>query len=391
MFKVLKLGAMAPALAALGLAPAFAEIADVDVKPGGFYVSVEGGSETAALPSVAAHGMIVGKQSKDAGSAAGAFAAGVDSSRAVAIANVQTVARSGSADAFAAAAGTPPFAIAGAVSNGVTQAASAYGGNYIKADDGAFAGFSAGHVFLRPLLDIFQRFEVSAGFGGASASERVVGAASGMSVDARTAFASVSQGPDFAVASAVKQEIEQDEVIFRLKTRSTQSFAPFSLLVSVEPFYRRFDQDTRMTAHMPLAIAGFPIDAFRNATVSADYYGAQLALEASYHIAPRMTWIGRAAAGGYILESNGRFRDNFGVTRLIDDSVYSGGLRTGAETGLRFQLTPSSWLSVTGSIDYFSDAPTAVLPCYPTERPAHSGLDDVTDYRATARLTFAIY
>jgi hypothetical protein len=65
------------------------------------------------------------------------------------------------------------------------------------------------------------------------------------------------------------------------------------------------------------------------------------------------------------------------------------GYRFGAETGVRLQLAPWARLSITGSVDHFTDVPTAVLPSFEDDRAAHVDFDDLTDWRVGVRLTLA--
>jgi hypothetical protein len=189
----------------------------------------------------------------------------------------------------------------------------------------------------------------------------------------------------------VAQDLEQDDVVLSFKTRSFSTPSPFRFLLSFEPFYRYLNQDTKLTASIPLNIGGpFPSAIYRNASATGNFYGAQLALEGSYPLSPGVTWIGRTSAGAYGLDAAGSFSDNFGVTNHITDSNQSGGIRLGAETGLRFSLSQCAWFSATASVDYFSDVPTAVLPRFTGDPAAHLGRDDLTIYKATGRLTFAI-
>lgn len=409
MLKILTSSASVLALAICGSPQAFGEIAGVDVAPGGFYISLEGGSQRTSALDVAAHGNISATQSQVSGGYAGVFASaghytGVDwvQSTTSEVVTHGTFVTAGHADS------PPPQASAYAQTGGVTQSAYSNGSNLISSDDGAFAGFSAGYVFPQPLYGFIQRAELYGSFWNASARQSVAGAAAGLSMDAGTAFASVSLGSPLMVATYVRQTLDQDEIVLRLKTDNWRpggykdggykdGGGAFAIFASFEPFYKYLSQDTAMTASLPLAGCAcmdikipFPALASRYAAVTGNFFGAQFALEASYPVAAGVDWIGRASAGVYLLEADGVFKDNFGKFNYITDNVQTAGLRLGAESGLRFTLSPRVWLSATGSIDYLSDVPTAMLPRYSTDRPAHVGLDDLTVYKALGRLTFAV-
>ncbi len=362
MFKILPLSASVLGLAISGWSHACAEIAGVDVPPGGVYVTLEGGFQGTTAPNVAAHGEIDGVQATGAGGSAGAFASAA-SVPAVTYANAMTITGPGPGVAIAQADSSAPPAQATALAQvGAAWAtADPDGGNFIAANDRSYAGFSAGYV-LRQQLGAFQRIEIHGSFSSATASQYVPGAAAGLSVDGRTAFASASEGPAYPVASQVRQNLAQDDVIVRFKTGSAGWGTPFAVLFSFEPFFHAMSQSTGMAASMPLADGWFPNVALRDASVEGRFFGAQIAVEASYPFEPWVSWVGRASGGVYFLQAEGSYSDNFGRVSLILDDVRSGGCRLGAESGLRFTLAPDVWLSATGSVDYFSDVPTAELP-----------------------------
>ncbi len=398
MHKILASSVSVLALAISSCPQAFGEIAGVDVAPGGVYISIEGGPQGMSAPEVAAHGAISTTQARVDGGYAGVFAsAGYNGGVSTAQATSVAVATNGTFITAAQAISPPPSVAAYAQNGSASQTAYAEGGNFISVDDGPYAGFSVGYVFYQPFLRFFQRAELYGSFTTTSSSQSVAGAASGFSVDGNTAFASVSLGWPLAVSTYVKQRLDQDDFILRLKTENLRPGRPLAIYASFEPFYKYLDQDTAMAARVPLAgcscsdiTVPFPSLASRSAGVNGNLFGAQLALEASYPVIERVNWIGRASAGVYVLDAEGAFKDNFGTNNSITDDLQSLGVRLGAESGFRFTLSPRAWLSATGSVDYLSDVPTAVLPRRPTDTPAHVGTDEMTVYRATGRLTLAV-
>lgn len=66
------------------------------------------------------------------------------------------------------------------------------------------------------------------------------------------------------------------------------------------------------------------------------------------------------------------------------------GYRFGAETGVRLQLAAWASVSITGSVEHFTDVPTAVLPSFEDDRAAHVDFDDLTDWRVGVRLTLGL-
>ena len=71
----------------------------------------------------------------------------------------------------------------------------------------------------------------------------------------------------------------------------------------------------------------------------------------------------------------------------VKDSLNEDGYRLGAETGLRVFLSPSHLLTFTGAVDHYSDVPVAVFGDALAGTASHVKTDDLTTYRAVARLT----
>jgi hypothetical protein len=73
----------------------------------------------------------------------------------------------------------------------------------------------------------------------------------------------------------------------------------------------------------------------------------------------------------------------------VSDSSSRTGYRLGAEAGVRYVVNPSTWVSVIGSLDYFSEMPTAALPREASDAAAHIAFEDLLEWRSGVRLTFA--
>jgi hypothetical protein len=108
----------------------------------------------------------------------------------------------------------------------------------------------------------------------------------------------------------------------------------------------------------------------------------------------KVSLIGRGSAGVYGVTANGDFNSKFVVDstpfqgRVSDDGSRTG-YRLGAEAGLRYVVNSSTWLSLTSSVNYLSEVPTAILPRGDSDRAAHIAFDDLLDWRTGVRLTFA--
>jgi hypothetical protein len=189
----------------------------------------------------------------------------------------------------------------------------------------------------------------------------------------------------------IDQSLSTKEIGFRFK--SDRRAGPLAVALSAEPFYIRYDQetDTNATANFFNAIFG---TANRHSDVSANLFGAQLALEAALPLAENLSLIGRGSAGVYNVSADGDFSSGsaqaLGTFKVgISDGSSRAGYRLGAEAGFRYTVNSSTWLSLTTSVDYLSEVPTAVLPRFETDSAAHLGFDDLLDWRSGIRLTFA--
>lgn len=399
------------------------EIGAVPVARGGFYVTVEGGYAAHDGAGVSAFGDVSSTPGSNARGTAGAssFAAPqlATSGRATAVpgssqAAVTTstggavsidasqssgtapnIARAATLSEASAAAFTASTAQVSA--NGASARANAQGGRLLDADSGGTGGASIGYAFPGTMLGLFERGEVYWSMTGARDSAHVDGAAAAISVDGTSGFAVAAVLParvvPFLGIGPVGVSAEQRDTLHELGIRLKS--APLAggsvpVLLAAEGFYGRFDQETRMQAATGGLLPGLPLVLQRNADVSGNAFGLQLALETAVPVpATPLTLVGRLSAGGYVLNADGSFSDNYGLTG-IEDSADELGYRLGAEGGVRLAMGASSWLSLTGSVDHWSDAPTAALPRVAGTGPASVGTDHLTVYRALARLTFAL-
>jgi hypothetical protein len=88
--------------------------------------------------------------------------------------------------------------------------------------------------------------------------------------------------------------------------------------------------------------------------------------------------------------SSGTVVTNVGTFKVgVSDGSSRAGYRLGAEAGFRYAVNSSTWLSLTTSVDYLSEVPTAILPRFENDSAAHVGFDDLLDWRSGIRLTFA--
>jgi hypothetical protein len=278
--------------------------------------------------------------------------------------------------------------------------------NSIAADEGGFGGLAFGYVFNAPLVQLVNRAEI---YGTANRSDdefKSFGAFALRNVDNSAAIGFLSI-PASNTTGKTTQDIEMREIGLRLKSdHPGQSFF-FSL--NAEPFFINYEQETATNGRLNpfvlsdgTSVAG---SANRHADVEADLFGTQLAIEAEAPMSGRLAWIGRGSAGVYYVDADGNFNSGgglnvalpgvpldlpefFGRSR-IKDSANDTGYRFGLETGVRLQLAPWARLAITGSVDHFTDLPTAILPSAEGDPAAHLGFDDLTDWRVGVRLTLA--
>lgn len=355
---------------------------------GGIYVSFEGGYHQSNASPVAAQGDstvtpgTVGDPSGAFAEAAGTTLSAADGS-----------AGPGSASASAASldwlgSGMPYSVRSNAYSGTESAFATPDGGSFISADHGGYGGVSIGYAFVRPALGVVSRIEIYGTGSFADESSTSFGALGMQGVNgSAVALAAV---PLHDLEVNVTQSLSTKEFGFRLKT--DRQVGPLAFALSVEPFYIRYNQETETNG--VLLNPDNEASANRRSDVDADLFGAQIALESVVPLFDRVSLIGRGSAGVYGVTANGGFSSKFVVDATpFQDHVSDGGSRTGyrlgAEGGFRYVVNSTTWLSLTTSVDYLSDVPTAVLPREDGARAAHIAFDDLLDWRTGLRLTFA--
>jgi hypothetical protein len=343
----------------LGIPVAHAEIG-LPTAPGGIYLSFEGGYHQSDAPGAAARG----------------------ASTVVPAASVGTAYTNDKGTSLAPVPTHSTLMVDG--SNFVF--ATTDGGSFISADHGGYGGATIGYTLASP-LGIMSRVELYGTGSFANESDTAYGAFGIRGVDNRS-WALFAAIPNDIVKADIDQSVRSKEIGLRFK--SDQRAGPLAFALSMEPFYVRYEQET--DADATLAFPANTIIAFANrrSDVSANLFGAQLALETVVPLGGPFSLIGRGSAGIYNVSADGDFSTTTDLfhTGLSDDRSRAG-YRLGAEAGLRYIVNSSTWLSLIASVDYLSEVPTAVLPRFENDPDAHVGFDDVLDWRTGIRLTFA--
>jgi hypothetical protein len=357
--------------------------------PGGLYLSVEGDYQGSNAPGVATEGdsTVIPGQPSPVSSGSGS-AGGTKSTSASASAG------NGFGSGTASAVGAP-FAVSATASSGTESAsANANGGGFIDADTGVYGALTLGYALQSP--GILSRIEFYASASEARSSSENFGALGLRGVDNNSAvvFAAVPLGD---VSVNVTQSVATREVGLRFKT--DQQVGAIAAALSVEPFFMHYDQNTATMGTFNDPTSG-SASASRNSDVDADIYGAQIAAEGVLPVVGNFSLIGRGSAGVYEVSATGDFSSLFVVPPTsvgskapiaanVSDSDSRTGYRLGAEAGVRYVINPSAWVSVIGSLDYFSEMPTALLPREASDPAAHIAFNDLLEWRTGVRLTFA--
>jgi hypothetical protein len=365
---------------------AHAEIGN-PVKRGGAYISVEGGYHNNDAPAVSTtqgETTIV----KDRPSVLSSAAAGASGSTAAA---ASAAATPSSAAAAAMAVGNPQVAAAAASGTGsaTAQVIPLFDtSRFMTADDGGYGGVTIGYGFVSPVLGVVNRIEAYGSRTSSDADQSSNGAFGLRSVDNVAAIA-MAAVPAESLQVRATQDLSLTE--FGLRLKSDQSMGGATLTLGAEPFYIRYDQSTRTTGALSDL---FDASGTRSSDVESDMFGIQLAIEGAAPLSGPFSILGRASAGVYNIDTDAKFSSTFVMPFAsyeadLSQSESRTGYRLGAEAGLRYAISSAAWLSVTGSVDYLSETPTAVLPASASDGPAHLAFDDLLDWRAGARLTFA--
>lgn len=369
------------------VAPAAHAEMGIPTKPGGVYLSVEGGYHDSDAPGVATtHGdaTVVNGTPNNAGVGSGG-AGGTTAG----FANASAAPGQGNGAGLAVG---NPSALAGAASGTesaqvVVNPASA-GSPLIGAGDGGYGGATFGYALPSPWLGLLSRVEVYGSRAGAEEDRSSNGAIGLRSVDNAAAIA-IAAVPLGALPVKSTQDLTTTE--FGLRLKSDQKAGAATLTFAAEPFYIRYDQTTRTSGALRDLMNA---SAANRSDVESDLFGVQVAVEGAAPLGGPFSLIGRASAGVYTIETDADFTSSFQIpsgaydAHVTDDDSRTG-YRLGAEAGVRYALSASTWLSVTGSVDYLSEVATAALPVAGTDGPASIAYDDLLDWRAGARLTFA--
>lgn len=366
---------------------AHAEIGN-PVKRGGVYISVEGGYHSNDAPAVATTQgeTTVVNGTPGAGAGAGAGAGGTTLTAASASA------APGAAAAAAMAVGNPQVSAATASGTESSQVQLNNGlfdvSRFMSADDGGYFGATVGYGFVSPLLGVVNRIEAYGSRTSSDADQSSNGAFGLRSVDNLAAIA-LAAVPVEDLKVRATQDLSLTE--FGLRLKSDQKMGGATVTLGAEPFYIRYDQSTRTSGALSDLLDA---SGSRSSDVESDIFGLQLAIEGAAPLGGPFSILGRASAGLYNIDTDADFSSTFSIPFAsyeagVSDSDSRTGYRLGAEAGLRYAISSAAWLSVTGSVDYLSETPTAVLPASATDGPASLAFDELLDWRAGARLTFA--
>ena len=366
---------------------AHAEIGN-PVKRGGVYISVEGGYHSNDAPAVATTQgeTTVVNGTPGAGAGAGAGAGGTTLTAASASA------APGAAAAAAMAVGNPQVSAAAASGTESAQVQLNNGlfdvSRFMSADDGGYFGATVGYGFVSPLLGVVNRIEAYGSRTSSDADQSSNGAFGLRSVDNLAAIA-LAAVPVEDLKVRATQDLSLTE--FGLRLKSDQKMGGATVTLGAEPFYIRYDQSTRTSGALSDLLDA---SGSRSSDVESDIFGLQLAIEGAAPLGGPFSILGRASAGLYNIDTDADFSSTFSIPFAsyeagVSDSDSRTGYRLGAEAGVRYAISSAAWLSVTGSVDYLSETPTAVLPASATDGPASLAFDELLDWRAGARLTFA--
>jgi hypothetical protein len=259
---------------------------------------------------------------------------------------------------------------------------------FMSADDGGYFGATVGYGFVSPLLGVVNRIEAYGSRTSSDADQSSNGAFGLRSVDNLAAIA-LAAVPVEDLKVRATQDLSLTE--FGLRLKSDQKMGGATVTLGAEPFYIRYDQSTRTSGALSDLLDA---SGSRSSDVESDIFGLQLAIEGAAPLGGPFSILGRASAGLYNIDTDADFSSTFSIPFAsyeagVSDSDSRTGYRLGAEAGLRYAISSAAWLSVTGSVDYLSETPTAVLPASATDGPASLAFDELLDWRAGARLTFA--
>ncbi len=356
-------------------------------KPGGVYLSIEGGYHDSDAPGVATtHGDATVVNGTPNSGGAGAGSGGGTTSAAASASGAP-----GRGNGAGFGVGNPS---AGAAAASGTESAQVFvnpasaGSPLIGAGDGGYGGATFGYALPSPWLGLVSRIEVYGSRTGSDEDRSSNGAIGLRSVDNVAAIA-IAAVPVEALPVESTQDLTTTE--FGLRLKSDQKAGAATLTFAAEPFYIRYDQTTRTSGVLSDLLNA---SAANRSDVESDIFGIQAAVEGVVPLGGPFSLVGRASAGVYSIDTDADFSSSFIIPFAAYDARVSDhdtrtGYRLGGEAGVRYALSATTWLSVTGSVDYLSEVATAALPVAGTDGPASIAYDDLLDWRAGARLTFA--
>lgn len=244
----------------------------------------------------------------------------------------------------------------------------------LDAQHGGVGGVSVGFVMPARLLGLIDRVEAYSAFSSNDDSQNTRGFSfTATSADGRAALSLFdTDGIDGVVSLSERHR----EFGLRFKSDNFTDTA-FPVIVSFEPFYRRVEVETDARVAADYALSN---------ETDVNMYGVQLALETEVPLALQvLSFVGRVSGGIYAVDADAKASERVGTYTLSwsggDDET---GYRLGAEAGLRLQMNNSSFATLTGAVDHFSEAPSVTSAA----TAAAVTLADQTDYQVKLNLTF---
>lgn len=255
----------------------------------------------------------------------------------------------------------------------------------ISADSGWFAGAMIGWEKGSPLVSFlpFTRVEIY-GYGGktddkvSSGAPVTMGSADGevVAIDGTSASASTERK-----IWEIGYRSEFDRVIDPTRT----------ITWGLVSFIRGSDESSGA-----ICSAG-PCVVQRSSDVDTLMIGSMLIMEPEWRLTPGVALVGRLGAGYYTYDADGKFRSSSNggggadaFAAYVKDSDDGFGFRAAFGAGLKFILSPDTFLETFAEADYFSDVGTARFASSdPTSdiAPSRVTTDDMWELRIGGRLT----
>ena len=254
-------------------------------------------------------------------------------------------------------------------------------GLFVAVKDGGFAGLDLGFM-LGPDVSPFglENARIEGTFSANIWSDETKRGAGGLLLDV-AGLGSINSG---GAPTTAAQKAEIFDGSGALKGHVGRS-AAVDLTGSIEFFVRH--SETRSAGGFPM-IRGDPF--VRNANVESWYAGAMLALQPEFLLGNGLSFAADFGAGFYVVDARGKFSSTlFGNTVSVSDSRTALGFRGRMGGALKAALSDSVTASLFGTVNYWSDAPTAVFPS-PAFATAKVGLDGLMEAKFGARVTVAL-